>query len=378
MSASCHATASRITESLGFSCHDANPVVTFRDPLHLENWTLPVLEALIVIGAVLALVHAIRRLRQGDPANLALWIASLVYLFVVEPPLYFPEWFGIERYTGFIFSHNVFSVQFMYDRLPLYIVAIYPAMSQLAYEVVRRLGVFARRGPLAGAICTALVYQAFYEVFDQLGPQRQWWAWNPGNTFNHPMLASVPVNSIWIFASVTFGAMTYLVLRLVGVPTSQGRPPRGWSFAWRTVVAGVLSVTAMFVFSLPTAVFGRDHPNVTGQAIVLTVEIVLLWAVGLVILLRERRAGLPPGNATDSAFRFFPIAYLVVLAGLWVASLPAYFGASGGLTKAGTPIGSLPYVVPCFLLAAFTLVKPRAPARRNDAIVAAPVAPQHG
>jgi hypothetical protein len=228
----------------------------------------------------------------------------------------------------------------MHDRLPLYIVAVYPAMSQLAYEVVRRIGVFARRGPLAGAVCTALVYQAFYEVFDQLGPDRRWWAWNDANTFNHPMLASVPVNSIWIFASVTFGAMTYLVLRLVGAPTTAGRPPAGWSLVWRTVVAGAGSVAAMFVFSLPTAVFGREHPNVTGQAVVLTVEIVALWLAGTALLVREWRAG-PPARGAASAFDWYPAAYLVVLGILGLASLP---------------FGSMPYVALCFVASAAALV----------------------
>ncbi len=81
---------------------------------------------------------------------------------------------------------------------------------------------FATRGPLVGAVCVALVYQAFYEIFDQLGPQLKWWAWNLDNDVNHPLLDSVPVNSVWIFASVSFGVLTYLVVRLVGVPTARG------------------------------------------------------------------------------------------------------------------------------------------------------------
>ena len=86
--------------------------------------------AIIIGGAVFALVHAIRRHRAGDPINLALWFTSLVYLFVTEPPLYFPEWFGLDEQYGFIFAHNLFTVQFMWDRLPLYIVAFYPAFSR--------------------------------------------------------------------------------------------------------------------------------------------------------------------------------------------------------------------------------------------------------
>ena len=87
MSDSCGAAAERVTSFLGFSCEDADPVITLRNPADLSSWTQPVLELLIIVGAVLALLHAVRRLRQGDPTNLALWLGSLVYLLVTEPPL---------------------------------------------------------------------------------------------------------------------------------------------------------------------------------------------------------------------------------------------------------------------------------------------------
>jgi Cytochrome P450 len=38
------------------------------------------------------------------------------------------------------------------------------------------------------AICVGFVHHCFYEVFDQLGPQLRWWAWNTDNPLNHPML----------------------------------------------------------------------------------------------------------------------------------------------------------------------------------------------
>lgn len=161
-----------IVAELGFDCAGAHPIVTLRNPAGLAGWTLPVLELLIVAGAVFALAHAIRRLRRdGDPTNLALWIASLVYLFVIEPPLYFPGWFGLDEPIGLMFSHNVFTVPFMFDRLPLYIGAFYPAMSQA---------------------------------------------------------------------------------------TARGQRPRGWSPAWRTVLAGALAPLGMVVGNAPSAVFGMS------------------------------------------------------------------------------------------------------------------------
>ncbi len=351
MSVTCDAAAEAVTRELGFSCHEVNPVVSLNDPAGLYSWTMPVLELLVIGGAVFALVHAVRRLRRdSDPTNLSLWFASLAYLAVTEPPLYFPEWFGLDRIYGFIFAHNEFTVQFMYDRLPLYIVAFYPAISALAYEVVRGIGVFARRGPLVGAVCVAFVSQVFYEIFDQLGPQLKWWAWNPDNVqVNHPMWASVPLNSMLLFASVSLGFLTYLVVRLVG--REGDAPPRsGWSITARTVAAGVLTPVGMLVAGIPSSLFGGDSPNLTAQAWVLGIELGLVWLAGCWLLVREWRS--PPSAEQPPLNRFvtvYPAVYLVVLGILWVTALPQFLAAEDGVTSAGTPVGSGIYVLLCFL-----------------------------
>ncbi|MBJ8344954.1 hypothetical protein [Antrihabitans sp. YC2-6] len=372
MSATCDSVADRVTAYLGFSCHDANPIVTLRNPADLANATLPVLEILIIGGAIFAFVHALRRLRRdGDPTNLALWFASLVYLFVIEPPLYFPGWFGLDEQVGFIFAHNVFSVQFMYDRLPLYIVAIYPALSQLAYELVRSLGIFQRRGAFVGALCVAFVCQVFYEIFDQLGPQLKWWAWNLDNKVNHPLLAAVPMNSIVLFASVSFGAIVYLVVKLVGEPSWRGRQLRARSLVPRIVVAGALAPIAMPIASIPSALFGGSDPNTTAQAIVLAAEMVVLWVVGGTFLFRqwlELRDTKEPVTL-DAFVRIYPAIYLIVFALLWVYALPDFVGAEGGMTSDGTPIGNAPYTLACFLaagacVAAVLLLPRRGPAQQ--------------
>ncbi|MEB8340230.1 hypothetical protein [Streptomyces endophyticus] len=363
MGYSCDSAAERLAEGLGFSCHDAAPVVDFRNPFGLESGTMPFLELLVIGGALFAFVHAWRRWRRdGDPVNISLWFASVVYLAVIEPPLYFPSWFGLQEHVGFIFSHNVFTVQFMYDRLPLYIVAFYPALSQLAYELVRVLGLFARRGPLAGSMAVAFVCQVFYEIFDQLGPQLKWWAWNPGNKMiNEPALASVPMNSMFLFASVSFGAMTYLVVRMVGA--RDGRATlTGRQVGLRTVAAGVLTPLAMGIAGVPSNLF-RGGDQIGIQRAVLGVEIALVWIVGLYLLAdtwRARRTDptSPPGapapastSASPLFARVYPALYLGVLVVLWLVALPAYVAASGGVTEQGTPTGSLWYTVLCAVVA---------------------------
>lgn len=353
MSATCDDAAEQVTRQLGFDCHDVSPVISVHNPFDLASWTMPVLELLIIAGAMFALVHAIRRFRDGDPINLAMWFAPLVYLFVTEPPLYFPEWFGLDRQFGFIFAHNIFTVQFMWDRLPLYIIAIYPALTQLAYELVRVLGIF-RRGALLGSVAVAFVCQVFYEIFDQLGPQLKWWAWNDANQdVNHPALASVPMNSMVLFASVSFGVMTYLVVRLTGPSTSSGdtdggESRRGWSLTWRIVLAGVLAPPAMSLFGIPSSIFGGDTPNVTAQAWVLGIELALIWLAGVWILVTHLRRRHEFEPMTPFA-RIYPAVYLAVMALLWVTALPEFLDAKDGITSGGTPIGCGLYAIACFI-----------------------------
>ena len=357
MSATCDPAAEEVTRQLGFDCDDVSPVVSVHNPFDLANWTLPVLELVIIAGAVFALVHAVRRFRGGDPINLALWFAPLVYLFVTEPPLYFPEWFGLDQQYGFIFAHNIFTVQFMWDRLPLYIIAIYPAMTALAYELVRVLGIFRNRGVLAGSVAVAFVCHVFYEIFDHLGPQLKWWAWNDDNVqVNHPALASVPMNSMVLFASVSFGVMTYLVVRLVGTPAADGGPRRGWSLTWRILVAGVLSPPAMAVAGIPAGFFGGETPNLTAQAWVLGIELGLLWLAGAWVLITHlRRRDSDEVEPMTPFARIYPAAYLAVMAVLWVGALPAFLDATDGVTSDGTPIGSGLYTIACFAGAAAIL-----------------------
>jgi hypothetical protein len=346
----CTRTFDAIAQSLGgFTCQNAPAIVHLRNPLALSNWTLPVLELMMVAGAALALWWAVRRMRRdGDPANLVLWFATVIYLLVIEIPLYFPDIFGVEDSIGVVFAHNVFTVQFLFDRLPLYIVALYPAVTMLAFEIVRVLGVFRDRGILVGAICVGFVHHCFYEVFDQLGPQLRWWAWNTDNPLNHPQLRSVPMTSVYIFATLGPAVVTTLVLLLVGRRTQLS----AMSLGWRALAAGVLVPAGVAVLSIPSSVFGGENPNVTAQAVVFSVELAVFAIVAVPILLGQWRNADRTTRESSGFIRVFGPVYLGVLAALWVSALPDYFGAVDGVTRDGTPIGSLPYAALCLAVAA--------------------------
>jgi hypothetical protein len=352
----CTARFNEIASALGnFTCQDAPAVVRIRDPLALSNPTMPALELMMVTGAVLALWWAVRRLRRdGDPTNVVLWFASIVYLLVTEIPLYFPNLFGIQDQIGVVFAHNVFTVQFLFERLPLYIVALYPAVTMLAFEIVRTLGVFQglrTRRILVGSVCVGLVHHCFYEVFDQLGPQLRWWAWNTQNPLNHPMFASVPMTSVVIFATLGPAVLTSLVLLLVGRQVEAGERVSAANLLWRTVVAGALVPIGVAVLSIPSSLFGGSHPNTTAQAAVFILELLAFAAIAVPVLIKAWRARRIEGGEPNLFVRIFAPLYLVVLVICWLTALPAYFSAKGGLTSDGTPVGNVYYAALCLALA---------------------------
>lgn len=375
----CNETFDRIAGELGgFTCQDAPAVVHFRNPLGLSNWTLPVLELMMVATAAIALWWAVHRLRRGgDPANLVLWFGSIVYLLITEIPLYFPDLFGLQDQIGVVFDHNVFTVQFMYERLPLYIVALYPAVIMLAYEIVRALGVFRDRGILIGAICVGFVHQCFYEVFDQLGPQLRWWAWNTDNKSNNPMLSSVPMTSMFIFAALAPAVFVFFVQLFVGRKAQGGGTFSRPSLLWRTLAAGALVSPAMVILSIPTSAFGGDQPNTTAQAILFSAELALFAVIAVPVLARQwlrTRRGEPTGADLPNGYvRVVGPMYLGVLGGLWLSALPDYFGAVSGVTSDGTPVGNIYYAAAVFAAAGMAVCAAAlVPQTRQTPITAAP------
>lgn len=335
----------------GFGCEGAHPILDLHHPVGLDHWTMLVIEVATLVGAGLALRHAVRRRGQGDPTGLAIWLAAIVYLVIVEPPLYFPDQFGLQDQVGLIFVHNQFTVQFLFDRLPLYIISIYPVMAFLAYELVRVVGVFERRGPFASALTVGVVYHVFYEIFDHVGPQLHWWIWNPSAPTNEPFLASVPVSSMVNFALVGPVVLTLLVRLLVARDPAAATMGTG-TLVGRSVVVGLLVPVGLVIGGLPATIFSLgEATNHTAQAVAYWTMLALAGAVAVTALVdahRGRAAGRPRDRHAHRYLVAHASIHLGALVIAWGAALPAYLTATDGITDAGTPIGSLAYAAACF------------------------------
>jgi hypothetical protein len=349
----CTVEFARLSRHLGGLRCDGNPFMTLRSPLSLQSWTMPVIELTLVLGAIACLVHAVHwRRSYGDSSNLVVWISGMFCPLLFEPITYFPHWFGLEHSWGLVFVHNQFSVQFLYDRLPLYIVAMYPVYVYVAYSLVQRTGIFSRYSPVIGATCVAFVFHCLYEVVDTVGPQLRWWVWNQDLPSSVPALGVVPLVNIQGFSlGVPFG------LALVTLLVSKRVDASGRRVARHVVLVCVLTWPIQIVPLIPATVIHMAGVSiVTARFVETWLLIVVMGLVTFAALIgiyraRRRDPGIEPDSAGRDRFVFACVAvYLAVAVAVWSAALPDYLAARDGVTHTGAPVGSLPYAIVTFVL----------------------------
>ncbi|MBE7191689.1 MAG: hypothetical protein INR66_04315 [Gordonia polyisoprenivorans] len=363
----CTAEFERLATTLGGVRCDGNPFITLTNPFDLANWTLPLIELLLVAGAAAGLVHAIRwRRRTGDPSNLIVWIASVLCLLLIEPIAYFPQWFGLENALGLTFAHNQFTVQFLYNRMPLYIVAMYPVFGYLSYVLIQRTGIL-RSNPVIAATTVAFTFHCFYEIVDTVGPQWRWWVWNADLATSKPALGSIPLVNLQAFSLGIPFAIALVTILLTRRRANVGVP------------LGVLGVCVlvwpvMFLTSAPSFVLDLAGMSTQSARSWATWGLVVVAGVVTVAALAANlRRGIPGDLPRDRFPLVASVVYLVASAVFWGAAIPDYLDARGGFTPDGAPIGSLPYAIVTFALSIALLVAThldRAPASSD---VAAPL-----
>lgn len=348
----CTAEFLRLSAGLGDLRCGGSPVITLRNPLSLQSWTMPVIELLMVVGAAVCLIHALRwRRNHGDSSNLLVWFSSIICLLLIEPIAYFPQSFGLQDTMGLTFVHNAFSVQFLYDRLPLYIVAMYPAFSYIAWILVQRTGIFTRFPAIVGATAVAFVFHCLYEVIDTVGVQFRWWVWNETLSTSTPSLGVVPYLNLQAFSiGIPFGLA--LITLLVGKrPDLSNR-----TLLLRIGVVSILVWPIQFLFSAPATLIDLAGASIqTGRFIGTWLMIVvagIVTAVAFIAAYRQRRTDpvLVPGVERDYVALVSVVVYLVAALSFWIAAVPDYLQSSGNHTAGGVPVGSLPYAIITFVL----------------------------
>jgi hypothetical protein len=332
---------------------NGNPLVTLHDPVTLQNWTFPLIEGLLILGAIACLVHAVRWYqRHSDTSNLVVSISMISALLLIEPLAYFPQWFGMEKTMGLTFVHGQFSVQFFYDRLPLYIVAMYPVFGYIAYLLVQRTGIFKKYNAFVGGACVAFAFLCLYEIIDTVGPQWRWWVWNTELPTSKPSLGPVPYLNLQMFSIAMPFAIAF-VTRLVTKTPHRG----SWLVIRDVAVVSVAVWPIMLVVSLPaTVLHALGMSTNTARFIVTWLLIVVTaviagWAFAGAYRTRKTDPAIVPGGVQADYFALVcVVVYLIFGAVFWGAALPDYLDAVHGITASGSPTGSLAVAVITYVL----------------------------
>ncbi|MFZ3267708.1 MAG: hypothetical protein WA622_01920 [Mycobacterium sp.] len=344
----CTTEFARLTAKMGGLHCDANPFITLTNPFSLQHWTLPLIELTLVAGALACLAHALRWRRvRGDSSNLVIWLAGIFCLLLIEPIAYFPQWFGLEQRMGLTFVHNQFTVQFLYDRLPLYIVAMYPFFGYAAWVLVQHAGIFRRYNPFVGASCVTVVFFSLYEVIDMVGPQFRWWVWNEKLSTSVPTLGHVPYVNLQAFSIALPFAMALVTLFVTKPGQVSAR-----TVARNVMLVCVLVWPILFLSSLPSLLMTLVGIRVDTSRIVATwLMIGVLGVVTIAAFIGAYRARRDDSVKFPSSMDrdYFGLglvgSYLAVAAVCSIAALPEYLNAKDGFSATGSRTGSLPFAI---------------------------------
>jgi hypothetical protein len=208
------------------------------------------------------------------------WVAIAAYGVVMELVSY--------NYLD-NFTHGPFTVMFYHDKLPLYVVAVYPALLYTGIAVARRMGLSRAAEPFVAGL--AIVLLDF--PFDVLGPPAGWWSWSSIDENLRQRWEGVPLTSY--YWHLTFGGSLALLTRAFDRLLLSAAKSRGGMlamFVCAAPVAGALTlVVGAFTF-LPFHLLRRA--GVSDAA-----NLALLLAVSVAVLLSAKKR-LPATDAGDA------------------------------------------------------------------------------
>ena len=300
-----------------------NALIWFNAPSALKDWSFLAMEAIIFIGAICAVLHAIRYGREhGNNSALLTLGGCLTYGLLIDIAAY---------YTVENFWHGEFSVMFLYNRLPLYIALFYPVVIYHMVMTVRRFDF----PPLVEAITVAFYGELTYLIFDNLGPVLGWWIWDTSDPTTFPYLNAVPLTSYhWWFAFT--GAFTLASRKICWdwVAEAKSTALIAAGFVALPVLTVLLGMIAFVPYNFLAA-------NVSHEVAAAYFGVIFALA-GLVFLFNFRR----PAESRDKLLMIFPLTYLVGLIYIYIAKFHLFFSVDAdGLSAEGLAAGNLIAIV---------------------------------
>ena len=293
--------------------------LNFNAPSELLDWSFLAIEAILLVGIIGAVAHAVRdHRRHGHYSALLTLLSCFTYGLLIDIASY---------YTVENFWHGEFSIMLVYNRLPLYIALFYPAFIYHVCMTIRRYE-FSRT---IETISTAFYAGLMYLIFDNLGPMLNWWIWDRADPTTWPYLNAVPITSyFWIFS---FTGAYALVNRIICWDwVAQGKSPKliGAGVALIPILVCVVGMTLFVPYNM------LAYNGMIPQAA--TMYAISFGLAGLVFVLNFRR----PRQSRDRLLMVFPLVYVVGLLYIYIAKFDLYFSVDAdGLTSEGLAVGNL-------------------------------------
>jgi hypothetical protein len=293
--------------------------LSFNSPSQLIDWSHLAIEWLMILGALLALAHAFRTSRQsGSPSALYTFAGIFLYGLVMDISSY---------YSVGNFWHGEFSVMLVWNRLPLYIATLYPALIYHSYMTIRRFG-FSR---ITEAVCTGFYSGILYMIFDNLGPALNWWVWDRSSPFSQPLLASVPLTSYhWLFLFNIALAFWLRTFAWDAVEKQQWTKAR-----FGTLCTPILTILLGSVLFVPYDLFLFVFQEMVWVSVL--IHALSFFFAGYWFLLHYQ----PPKMGRDSLLLLFPLLWLAGHLYLYTAKYEAQVAVADGLNAAGLAVGNL-------------------------------------
>jgi hypothetical protein len=298
-------------------------LITFNAPSALKDWSFLAIEAILVLGAVCAVIHALRHRREhGHSSALLTLLGCFTYGLLIDITSY---------YTVENFWHGEFSVMLVYNRLPLYIALFYPAFIYHACMTIRRY----EFSPAVEAISVGFYGGLTYLIFDNLGPMLNWWIWDRADPTTWPYLNAVPITSYFWFFSFT-GTFAFVSRIICWDWVEKAKSPG--------LIAGGVAAIPILVCLLGMVIFVPynmlAYNGMIPQAA--SMYALLFGLAGLTFVLNFRR----PKAPRDRLLMIFPLVYVVGHLYIYVAKFEIYFSVdAAGSSQEGLAVGNLIAVV---------------------------------
>ena len=306
--------------------------IYFNAPSNLLDWSHLAIEAIIYIGFILAFVHAFKTYKKsGSPSALLTFLACILYGLFMDILSY---------YTVENFWHGEFTVMLLFNKLPLYIVCLYPAIIYHGIMTIKRYD-FPK---FTEAIFSGFLSAFIYMIFDNYGPMAGWWIWDLSDPTTFPYVSSVPLTSYaWMFL---FTSVFTFLSRTVCWDWIQ----KGASKIKIAIAMAILPIATVFFGALsfiPHNLFAKSSPpydmipwdaNVEMAALV---HVLIFSSVAWLFVMKWRK----PKYERDSLLMVFPFIYLTGFAYMYIAKFHLFFNVTAEGLSNGLAVGNLIAVV---------------------------------